>query len=304
MMRYSLLLASVLFFMIYGCGPGKDPNIDSVSSGSIKISVDESFRPVIEEELVMYKNTYPGTTITAAYKTEAECLKDIFYDSATRMVIVTRGLTENEEKFFKDSINYRPSWNLIALDGIAVVVAKESKDSIFTMAELADYITGKRKGKKVIFDGLSATSTFRFVVDSLLKGDKPDTTVTQAAANSTGVLDYIATDTAAIGLVGISWIGNPEVPEQVERLKKIKICAIRCEICDDKRYVKPDQITITSRSYPMVRGLYYILRENYTGLGNGLANFLRYERGQLIFRRFYLAPVMEFNVRDVKINIK
>lgn len=303
MKLFPSLILGLLFF-ITGCGPQKDPNIDSVSTGSIEISVDESFKPVIEEELTMYKNTYPLTTITARYKTEAECLKDIFYDSATRMVIVTRGLSENEENFFKDSLHYRPSWNLLALDGIAVIVAKGSTDSTFTMAQLADYITGRKRGKKVIFDGLSATSTFRFVLDSLLKGDKPDTTVTQAAPNSIEVMNYVATDTAAIGLVGFSWIGNPEVPEQLEMLKKIKICAIRCEICKGKPFIKPTQISITSRSYPMVRGLYYILRENYSGLGTGLANFMRYERGQLIFRRFYLAPVMEFNIRNVKINIK
>ena len=30
---------------------------------------------------------------------------------------------------------------------------------------------------------------------------------------------------------------------------------------------------------PLVRGLYYIIKENYYGLGSGLVDFMKYERG-------------------------
>ncbi len=50
----------------------------------------------------------------------------------------------------------------------------------------------------------------------------------------------------------------------------------------------------------MVRGLYYILKENFSGVGNNFVNFLEYERGQLIFKRAYLVPArMNFDVRNV-----
>jgi phosphate transport system substrate-binding protein len=55
--------------------------------------------------------------------------------------------------------------------------------------------------------------------------------------------------------------------------------------------------------YPLVRGLYYILKENYDGLGGGFANFLIYEKGQLIFRRAYLGPAkMNFSIRSATMN--
>jgi phosphate transport system substrate-binding protein len=51
--------------------------------------------------------------------------------------------------------------------------------------------------------------------------------------------------------------------------------------------------------------LYYVLKENYNGLGSGFVNFMKYERGQLIFRRAYLWPgIMDFNIRTVKLNEK
>jgi phosphate transport system substrate-binding protein len=46
------------------------------------------------------------------------------------------------------------------------------------------------------------------------------------------------------------------------------------------------------------------VKENYSGLGSGFAEFLNYERGQLIFRRAYLGPIMDFDIRQVKVNEK
>jgi phosphate transport system substrate-binding protein len=83
-------------------------------------------------------------------------------------------------------------------------------------------------------------------------------------------------------------------------LKKVKVVAIRCDRCTDQPYVYPFQANIVFKKYPMVRGLYYILKENYSGVGNNLVNFLINERGQLIFKRAYLVPArMNFDVRNV-----
>jgi phosphate transport system substrate-binding protein len=58
-----------------------------------------------------------------------------------------------------------------------------------------------------------------------------------------------------------------------------------------------------AKRYPLVRGLYYILKENYDGLGSGFSNFLIYEKGQLIFKRAYLGPAkMNFSVRNATMN--
>ena len=91
--------------------------------------------------------------------------------------------------------------------------------------------------------------------------------------------------------------------DQVSFLQKVKIASIECRGCQPVTYVKPYQANIAYRRYPMVRGLYYILKENYEGPGSGFANFLIYERGQLIFKRAYLFPArMSFEVRSTKIN--
>jgi phosphate transport system substrate-binding protein len=118
-------------------------------------------------------------------------------------------------------------------------------------------------------------------------------------------LDYVASDVNAVGFVGISWIGNPEDTAQLNMLKKVKMAYVKCEICTDSPYVKPSQLGILTKRYPLVRGLYYILKENYSGLGSGFVDFMQYERGQLIFKRAYLgSSKMGFAIRSVKINEK
>ncbi len=280
--------------------------LDSPKKGTINISVDESFRPVIDEQIKMYEASYPGTKIIAHYKPEADCLKDLFRDSSNRMVIVTRGLNEKEQRFFKDSLQYVPAWNVVALDAVVLLVNAKSNDTLFTLKRLQEQLQGKiNRQQEIVFDGLNATSTVRFVMDSLLKGGKFDTTVVRAAPNSEGVIDYVASHPNAIGLVGINWIGNPEDSAQVRNLQRVKMAYVQCTICPDTPYVKPMQQSIETKRYPLVRGLFYIVKENYTlGLGTGFMSFLKYERGQLIFRRAYLVPVMQFGVRNIKINEK
>lgn len=300
-------ISCVVIIFFSSCRPQKnnDVNADSPSFGTIHISVDESFKPVIDEQIQMYESSYPGTKIIAHYKPEADCLRDLFRDTLNRSVIITRGLTDKEDKFFRDSLGYLPAWNPVATDAIAVVVHKSNDDTLFTLKRLQEQLQGKiNREQLIVFDGLNATSTVRFVIDSVLKGKSFDTSVVKAARTSKEVLDFVASNPNAVGLVGINWIGNPEIPEQVEMLKKVKICYVECIVCEESPYVKPMQESIMTRRYPLVRGLYYVNKENYPGLGTGFVNFLKNERGQLIFKRAYLGPLMDMDVRNVKLNEK
>lgn len=276
---------------------------DTPTKGTIDISVDESFKPVMEEQIAMYEMSFPGTKINAHYKSEADCLKDFFKDSTNRLVIVTRGLTDKEEKYMIDSIGFNPGWQEVATDAVAVIVHKNSKDTFFSLDDLQQRLTGKiKKDQTIVFDGLNRTSTVRFIQDSILKGKAFDTAVVRAVKNSDEVIDYISTHENAIGFVGINRIGNPEDEKQVALLKKVKIGLVQCDLCVDKPYILPTQQSILNRRYPLVRGLHYIIKENFKGLGSGFVAFLKYERGQLIFRRAYLGPIMNFNVRNVNLN--
>lgn len=298
---------ALLVFSFTACRSKQQENspTDSPISGTINISVDESFKPVMEDQIKMYESSYPGSHIIAHYKPEADCLRDLFHDTSNRLVIITRSLTYKEEKFLIDSLNYIPNAQPIASDAVAVIVNSGSNDTLFTLPRLQQQLQGKiNRDQTIVFDGLNATSTVRFITDSVLKGKSFDTSVVKAAKNSQEVINYVASNPNAIGLVGINWVGNPEIPEQVKMLERIRIAYVKCDLCKDTPYVKPMQQSILTHRYPLVRGLYYVIKENFQGLGNGFTSFLRYERGQLIFSRAYLGPVMDFDIRAVKVNEK
>jgi phosphate transport system substrate-binding protein len=273
---------------------------DTRNRGTIHISADESFKPIVDELIEVYESNQPGTKIIAHYKPEAECLKDFAVDSI-RIVIATRGYSESEENFMIDSMKVAPSELTVARDAIAVIVNPRSPDSLFTMGELKQILEGRFTKKLIpVFDGVKATSTVRFIVDSVLHNDSfsPNTV---AARTSEGVIDYVARTPDAIGFIGVSWIGNKEDTSQTNFLKKVKIVALEST---DKPggFVLPYQLNISSKSYPMVRDLVYILKENYRGLGTGFTDFMADETGQLIFKRAYLAPAQRnFYIRKVRL---
>jgi phosphate transport system substrate-binding protein len=171
-----------------------------------------------------------------------------------------------------------------------------------SMPEIRSLLEGNdKKGRQPVMDGVSATSTVRFAIDSIL-GGKPLGKNVEAARSSPQVIDYVAAHENAVGFIGVSWIGDEEDSVQLSFLQKVKVVAVECAGCPEKPYVQPFQANIVLKRYPMVRGLYYILKENYSGIGNNFVNFLQNERGQLIFRRAYLVPArMSFNVRDVQL---
>ena len=116
------------------------------------------------------------------------------------------------------------------------------------------------------------------------------------------MINYVADHKGVKGFVGVSWIGNHEDTAQLSFLTKVRIASIECT-CPEQSFVKPYEANIILKRYPMIRGLYYILKENYNGLGSGFATFMEYERGQLIFRRAYLCPAkMNFSIRKATIN--
>jgi phosphate transport system substrate-binding protein len=302
-MRFSVFAIALL--ILDGCTGNGGKSLDTPNSGTINISVDESFKPIIDSEIEVFEALNPNAKIIAHYKSEADCLRDLATDTGTRMIIITRGLTDKEEQFFQDSIKFIPSYNIVANDAVAIVVNNNSPDSFITMNKVRDLLDGgSSDNEKVIFDGLNATSTVRFAADSILRGKPLDLQKVMAVKNSQAVIDYVEEHNDAIGFVGVSWIGNKDDTTQLSFLKKVKIASVECTACGSDIFVKPYQANIMLKRYPFVRGLYYILKENYEGLGSGFANFMSLERGQLIFKRAYLGPQMDFTIRDATYNNK
>jgi phosphate transport system substrate-binding protein len=292
-----------LAVLVWGCNApnGKIPQ-ETPTSGTLRLSVDESFKPVIDEQIKVFRSSFPNVQIDVQYKSEAACFRDLSGDS-TRMIIVTRGLTKPEQKFYEDSFHFVPDFACLAYDAIAVIVNNANPDTVLTLGELRPLLEDSGHVKlQPVMDGLTATSTVRYLIDSVLGGHALGSNVV-ATRSSEGVINYVSANKNAIGFIGVSWIGNEDDPVQLSFLDKVKVAALDCERCGGETYVRPYQANIALHRYPMVRGLYYVLKENFRGVGNNFANFLQFERGQLIFRRAYLVPAnMSFDIRSMQIS--
>ena len=291
----------LLFFalILQACQSGPRIPVESPTSGTIHISVDESFKPVIDYQLKVFESSFPNARILVDYKPEAACIRDLYNDS-TRLVIITRGLTLPEERYFNDTARTPAISGILAYDAIAMVVSKSSSDTLMTMDQVKALLKGDSK-REAVMDGTTATSTVRYLMDSVLRGQPLGKNVV-AAHSSPEVISYVAGNKEAVGFVGVSWIGDREDSTALAFLKKVNVVAVACDACPGKPFVYPYQANIALMRYPMVRGLYYILKENFSGVGNNFINFLQYERGQLIFKRSYLVPGrMSFELRNMEI---
>jgi phosphate transport system substrate-binding protein len=301
MKRLNVLLGCLFVVVLASCGTDAPKHDDNISSGAIDISADESFRPVIDEEKKVFDSIYPNARITIHYKPEAECFQDYFAKKA-RIILVTRELSK-EEKARCEQDQIFPTSEALASEGIAVVVNNASQDTILDMDALTGILTGVYKKKyTAVFDN-QASSTLRFVTDSVLKGAKLGANVF-AAKGSQDVIDYVSKNPDAIGFVGMSHVyANEDTSKAGTFISNVKVVAMQNPKAAKVEFVKPYQAYIALRSYPLTRKLYYINEESYHGLGTGFAFFLGSHNGQLIFLHSYFFPLKEqITIRDANIN--
>jgi phosphate transport system substrate-binding protein len=274
---------------------------DTTTSGTIHISAEETFKSILDQQIAVFKSSYPKANFIVEYKSEIECLKDFKQDS-TRMIFITRGLNKQEEAAYKNQLGFTPTFGILAYDAVAILVHQSAKDSLFSLADLRKRLIGENN-QQVVMDGNHLTGVVRFLKDSLTK-DKPFGKNVMSADGSEAVIDYIKNNPNAIGFVAMNWIGDKYDLKQEKARKFVKTAMLECTLCAEKGlFAQPSQATIGRGEYSMSLPIYYVLKENAPGLGSGLLNFMSLERGQLIFRRAFLVPAkMSFQKRNSMVN--
>jgi phosphate transport system substrate-binding protein len=288
LVKHKTTWLGLLTVLLLSCNSGtqnKQP-LDTPTSGTIRISVDETFAPLMEAEIKVFQSLYPKTHIIAEYKPEAECFKDLLNDSA-RVIITTRDFNSQEKEYFKQ-IRITPHSMLLAWDAVAMVVNHANPDSILTMDQVRHIMDGTEKERKwqLVFDNENS-STVRYIRDSINKG-KPLPPNTMAAKTNPEVVDYVTKNKDAIGVMGVNWISDPDDSTTIEFTNKVTVVKVRADYGSE--FVKPYQAYIATGSYPLKRGMFFCLKEPYRGLGTGFVTFLGSYEGQLVIKKFRLFP--------------
>ena len=281
-----LSFSLLLLFVCYGCN-GSDSPDDTPTTGQISISVDETFKPLIDSEIYTFEGIYNYADVNVSYKTELEAFNDLMNDTI-RLIIVPRKLNKDELKEF-EKWEIVPKVTKIAYDAVALIGSKDLKGSALTLEEiktlLSEGSTPFLKNVKVVFDN-NNSSTINFLKEKT--GVKKLSANCYALTSNSAVIDYISKEKNSIGVIGVNWISDRDDTTNLSFLKSVKVMGI--SISDNSEYYKPYQAYIARKVYPLWREVYIISKEAYTGLGTGLTAFIASERGQRIVLKFGLVP--------------
>lgn len=283
----NVLLVILMVLGITSCTNNNVPKrTDTLSSGDILISVDETYKPIIEQQLQVFDSSFPNANIKVQYKPESECIKD-FMNDTVRLILITRELSPQEITALENKKIVTESL-AIAKDAVAVVTNNNGPDSTFSVNQLKGILTGTyNKEYTVVFDN-QGSSTIRYMMDSLLAGEQLGKNVYAANSNDS-VINYVKQNPNAIGFVGISHASDFQDSTGLNFISDVRVAAIYNDSLE--QYYKPYQAYIAPDYYPLTRNLYYIHKDTYPGLATGFAKFLREQRGQLIFKSARLFPL-------------
>lgn len=292
--QYFFILAIAFGAVFYSCKK-KDPNApksDTILEGKTSILVDETLLPIVEDQLAVFENSY-NAKITLLPQSEKECVLSLT-QSKSDIVVLSRELNKEEAAFFKNRKKV-PVTTPFAIDAVAFIKNKKSKDTLIALADVIDFIKGKRNGiKGLVFDNPNS-STSRYLCEMAGVESLPKENIFSFKTNE-DVIRYIADNDGLVGVVGLNWLDQPK-PEMQSSMANINILSVKGA---KGNYVYPSQESVANREYPLARVLYIINCQGYDGLGMGFASFVAGEKGQRIILKSGLAPMREPS-RNIKI---
>ena len=304
MKRQFWLIGIVLLLALSACrSKSKEGQTDTYSSGVIAIAADASFEPIIQEEIDVFESLYPLAGIVPRDTTEVEAINLLLKDSV-RLAVATRTLTEEEMNSFH-SRKFYPREIKLATDALALIVNRANPDSLLSVRDFRRILTGEAKTWKqvnsnsglkdiqVVFDNKNS-STVRFAMDSVCGGKPLATENVSALKTNQQVIDFVAKNPAAIGVIGVNWLGNRSDTTNLSFKEEIRVMAVSAgDVATPENSYKPYQAYLYYGNYPLARPIYAILNDPRNGLPWGFTSFMTSDKGQRIILKSGLVPATQ-----------
>ena len=259
--QLQLLGLAVILILVSACqSKSKDGLTDTYTSGVIAIAADESFQPIVQEEVDVFEGVFPLAGIVPRYVTEVEAVNLLLKDSL-RLAITSRRLTPEEMNSF-NSRKFFPQEIKIATDGLALITNKDNPDTLITVNDIRDILTGKTtqwreiypasqlKDIRLVFDNKNS-STVRFAVDSICKG-APLSDQIKALKTNREVIDFVSKTPDAIGIIGVNWLSDRNDSTGLSFSKEVRVMSVDTQhLCPVERSAKCTSVGICF--FPRIR---------------------------------------------------
>ena len=274
---------------------------------------DESFFPILDEELEVYHALHAQGELEAIYTDQEDAIRRLMKNEVW-LAFTTRQLSPREMEGLK-SKSFMPRIIPIAYDGLAIIVNNANPDTCITVKDFARVLSGEVKQWKDLYPGSKLgeidvvfdnpkSSTVTWCVDSILGGKPIDSQNIGAVKKSAEVIDWVEKHENALGIIGSNWLNDKHDTTNVTFKKNITVMKVsRMDSATVRNSWRPYQYYIYNGNYPLIRTIYAILNEPRNGVPSGFAHFCRLPKGQLIFLRAGLLPIQaDINVREVTVS--
>ncbi|MDR0835344.1 MAG: substrate-binding domain-containing protein [Tannerella sp.] len=289
----------VTLILLASCDRRKITRTDTETSGEAIMAADECFSPIVKEELDVFTGINVDTKVTPIYTGEKEVF-DLLLTDSVRLIMAARELTESEKATIREKKLLIRS-QLIARDGIALIVNRTNPDSVINFATVKKIMTGEItkweeiKGHKglgeirVAFDNPNS-STLRFINEKILEGAAISPKI-KALETNLEVLKFVTETPDAMGVIGVNWISNPYDTTKLTFNETIRVMAIgTTDKIDANKAYQPVPYYLNSGDYPLIRDVYLILTDLRETLPAGVVKFFAGDAGQRIILNAGLVP--------------
>jgi phosphate transport system substrate-binding protein len=300
-------------FLACGNKPKNGQAAYDYEAAAAYFTADESFFPILDEELDVYQTLHSQGELKALYTSQEEAMEKLMKNE-TWLAFTTRDFTKKELENLKDR-KFIPRTIPIAYDGLAIIVNNSNPDTCITVKDFARILSGEATQWKdvyptsglgeidVVFDN-PKSSTVRYCVDSSLGGKPINSKNIGAVLKSSEVIDYVEQHKNAIGIIGSNWLNDKRDTTNVTFKKNITVMKVsKLDSATVYNSWRPYQGYLYNGNYPLVRTIYALLNEPRSGVPSGFAHFCRLPKGQLIIFKAGLLPVQgNINVREVTVS--
>jgi phosphate transport system substrate-binding protein len=297
--KLSFIFWILVFLFFVSC---RNKQQDTPTDGTTFIAVDETFAPIIRNEVDVFESIYKSTGIFDIVCPEVEAFNLMMKDSV-RMIVATRLLSNKEKDYFQSNKIF-PRELKIAVDGIAFIVHHDNLDTLLTTAMIRRIMLGEIKSWnqistrsklgpiKMIFDN-PKSSTAEYAVKTIC-GNRQLSSDLSALNSNLDVIDFVSKTPNAIGIIGASWISNHNDSSCKGFLEKINVIALSNEeYATKENSFQPYQAYLANGQYPFTRNIYLIMTEPRVSLNTGFSSFIASDRGQRIILKSGILPATQ-----------
>jgi phosphate transport system substrate-binding protein len=291
-MKSEKLIAGALLLTLFilGCDQRKQA---SPTVGVLRLEADESVAKVIKIIADSFQQTYTQSKITVTPVEAREAIANFINDSV-RVIVTAREFNAEELAVLKKYPDIEWKGFKCALDAVAVIGNKSNAQKELRVSELDSIFSGllaRWPGSGKLIDiavggmNSSVNEVFRA---SILKG-KPFASYVYSMPSADSIINYVAKNRSAIGIVGVNALRNRESDVTVFALGQPNFRPDSTEPYG--RYYTPVQAHIHRKYYPITRPVYIYTREYGFTVAAGFISYITAIHGQQKFLNEGLVPV-------------